>query len=92
MQFVLMLWSAIKLKYRYFIASQGMIYLHNSPLKLHGRLKSTNCVIDSRWVVKITDFGLRTLRKEEEHNKVTEYPNFTGFFQIITINYYYYLY
>ncbi|XP_014675128.1 PREDICTED: guanylate cyclase 32E-like [Priapulus caudatus] len=37
---------------------RGMIYLHNSPLRSHGNLKSTNCVVDSRWVLKITDYGL----------------------------------
>ena len=36
-----------------------MQYLHhNTSIGVHGNLKSTNCVIDSRWVCKITDFGL----------------------------------
>jgi len=39
-----------------------MEYIHKSPLKFHGRLKSSNCVLDSRLVVKITDFGLAHLR------------------------------
>ena len=39
-----------------------MKYLHNSDIKLHGNLKSSNCVINSRWVLKITDFGLNTFR------------------------------
>ena len=38
---------------------QGMQAIHNSPIKFHGRLKSCNCVIDSHWVLKITDYGLR---------------------------------
>ncbi|XP_050410859.1 retinal guanylyl cyclase 2-like [Patella vulgata] len=40
--------------------SKGMEYIHKCPLKSHGNLKSSNCVIDSRWVVKITDFGALT--------------------------------
>ncbi|XP_033637828.1 retinal guanylyl cyclase 2-like [Asterias rubens] len=36
----------------------GMRYIHNSPLKQHGRLTSHNCVIDSRWVLKVTDYGI----------------------------------
>lgn len=36
---------------------QGMSYLHASEIQVHGRLKSTNCVVDNRMVVKITDFG-----------------------------------
>jgi len=35
-----------------------MLYLHNSPLRVHGRLKSRNCVVDGRWSLKITDFGI----------------------------------
>ncbi|KAL5267604.1 hypothetical protein ACHWQZ_G004597 [Mnemiopsis leidyi] len=38
---------------------KGMQAIHNSPIKFHGRLKSCNCVIDSHWVLKITDYGLR---------------------------------
>ncbi|XP_055883419.1 atrial natriuretic peptide receptor 1-like isoform X4 [Biomphalaria glabrata] len=45
---------------------RGMAYLHSSEIKSHGKLKSTNCVVDSRFVVKITDFGLHHLRKTDE--------------------------
>ncbi|XP_064455640.1 retinal guanylyl cyclase 2-like [Ornithodoros turicata] len=37
---------------------KGMRYLHNSPIRQHGHLTSRNCVIDSRWVLKITDYGI----------------------------------
>ncbi|XP_008312951.1 heat-stable enterotoxin receptor [Cynoglossus semilaevis] len=37
--------------------TKGMSYLHSSDIQVHGRLKSTNCVLDNRMVVKITDFG-----------------------------------
>jgi len=39
-----------------------MEYIHKSSFKFHGRLKSGNCLLDSRWVIKITDFGLTSLR------------------------------
>ncbi|KAM7300759.1 putative guanylate cyclase C [Ixodes scapularis] len=35
-----------------------MRYIHNSPIRHHGHLTSRNCVIDSRWVLKVTDYGL----------------------------------
>lgn len=37
---------------------RGMRYLHTSPLRIHGSLTSRNCVVDARWVLKITDYGL----------------------------------
>lgn len=37
---------------------RGMRYLHSSPLRVHGSLTSRNCVVDARWVLKITDYGL----------------------------------
>ncbi|XP_063708724.1 guanylate cyclase 32E [Culicoides brevitarsis] len=45
---------------------RGMIYLHESPLKFHGHLCTSNCLIDSRWVVKIGDFGLHAFKGGSE--------------------------
>uniref|UniRef100_A0A672ZG82 Guanylate cyclase n=1 Tax=Sphaeramia orbicularis TaxID=375764 RepID=A0A672ZG82_9TELE len=49
-----------KISVMYDIA-KGMSYLHSSNIGVHGRLKSTNCVVDNRMVVKITDFGCHTI-------------------------------
>lgn len=48
--------------FRYSILSdvvEGMYYLHQSAIEYHGRLKSTNLLIDGRFTVKISDYGLR---------------------------------
>lgn len=45
---------------------KGMCYLHSSEIKSHGSLKSSNCVVDSRFVLKIADFGLRSLRVSDD--------------------------
>lgn len=39
-----------------------MIFLHDSQIKFHGSLKTSNCMVDSRWVVKISDYGLNSLK------------------------------
>uniref|UniRef100_A0A4W6CTQ9 Guanylate cyclase n=1 Tax=Lates calcarifer TaxID=8187 RepID=A0A4W6CTQ9_LATCA len=39
---------------------KGMKYLHHKDFP-HGRLKSRNCVVDGRFVLKITDYGFNEL-------------------------------
>ncbi|GAU89236.1 hypothetical protein RvY_01811-1 [Ramazzottius varieornatus] len=39
----------------------GMIYLHSSPVGTHSRLTSHCCYIDSRFTLKITDYGIPTI-------------------------------
>uniref|UniRef100_A0A673HQE2 Guanylate cyclase n=1 Tax=Sinocyclocheilus rhinocerous TaxID=307959 RepID=A0A673HQE2_9TELE len=50
--------------YCHLFTTQGMAFLHNSVIVSHGNLKSSNCVVDSRFVLKITDYGLESFRKE----------------------------
>ncbi|XP_069792507.1 atrial natriuretic peptide receptor 1-like [Narcine bancroftii] len=51
---------------------KGMAFLHNSVISCHGNLKSSNCVVDSRFVLKIADYGLASLRStlsaEDQHS------------------------
>lgn len=61
---VLFIFTLIKLLFLFF---QGMCYLHSSELRSHGGLKSSNCVVDSRFVLKIADFGLRSLRNNHSN-------------------------
>ena len=62
-----------------FILFQGMAYLHSSEIRSHGNLKSSNCVVDSRFVLKITDFGLHSLRSNgTELNSEDSYMYYRG--------------
>ncbi|CAH1775514.1 unnamed protein product [Owenia fusiformis] len=40
---------------------EGIHYLHCTKLASHGSLKSSNCLIDGRWQLKISDYGLHDL-------------------------------
>ena len=51
---------------------KGLGYLHTTALMFHGNLKSSNCVVDSRFVLKLTDFGLLTVRRKEEEEEEEE--------------------
>lgn len=39
----------------------GLLHLHSSALEFHGRLKSGNCLVNSRFSVKLSDYGLHSL-------------------------------
>lgn len=61
----------------------GLSFIHTTSLNYHGRLKSTNLVLDSRFTVKITDFGLQNLysqleiidHQEEDESEVSSNEN-----------------
>ncbi|XP_006889973.1 PREDICTED: retinal guanylyl cyclase 2 [Elephantulus edwardii] len=54
---------------------KGMKYLHHREFA-HGRLKSRNCVVDGRFVLKVTDYGynniLETLKLSQEEASAEE--------------------
>ena len=45
---------------------KGMVYLHNSPIKSHGHLKSSNCLLHSTWTLRVTDYGLAEFKEGSE--------------------------
>lgn len=49
----------------------GMNYLHKSPIKSHGALKSSNCLVDSRFGLKIADFGLHFLKQYDTDTDIS---------------------
>ena len=55
-----------------FTTFQGLEYIHKSSVHYHGNLKSTNCVVDSRWTCKLTDFGVPKIREQKRSSVTTE--------------------
>ena len=56
-----------------------MLELHRSPIGAHGRLSSSNCVIDNRWVCKITDYGLDKFKANAKED-ISEYQQYRSMF------------
>ncbi|XP_043114294.1 retinal guanylyl cyclase 2 [Puntigrus tetrazona] len=52
---------------------KGMKYLHHREFP-HGRLKSHNCVVDGRFVLKITDYGYNEILETQKAPKETPPP------------------
>src|SRR6218665_932594 len=71
----------------YSVFLQGMAYLHSGDIRSHGRLKSSNCVVDSRFVLKVTDFGLHKIHVLEEFNveDMGEHAFYRSTFSILTV-------
>ena len=53
-----------------------MTYLHSTDIKSHGSLKSSNCVVDGRWVLKITDYGLTKFKENQAEREEGDYARF----------------
>ncbi|KAG8547652.1 hypothetical protein GDO81_027857, partial [Engystomops pustulosus] len=52
---------------------KGMRYLHHRDFQ-HGRLKSRNCVVDGRFVLKITDYGYNEIVENQKAPRSTLPP------------------
>ena len=61
-----------------------MTYLHDSEIRSHGRLKSSNCVVDSRWVLRITDYGLYEFKDGIDPEDVNEHSYYQSTFQMVS--------
>lgn len=59
-----------------------MKYLHNRDI-IHGRLKSRNCVVDGRFVLKVTDYGFNEILIAQGVNTDEEKPEGEFIHQII---------
>uniref|UniRef100_A0A915JIV4 Guanylate cyclase n=1 Tax=Romanomermis culicivorax TaxID=13658 RepID=A0A915JIV4_ROMCU len=42
----------------------GLSFLHDSPIGFHGQLYAKNCIVDTRWIAKITEYGMFDLFRE----------------------------
>ena len=48
-----------------FSVSQGLHAIHSCFLGSHGNLKSTECYVDSHWVVHVSGMGLSFLKSNQ---------------------------
>ncbi|ESO97952.1 hypothetical protein LOTGIDRAFT_153062 [Lottia gigantea] len=52
--------------------AMGMAFIHKSDLKIHGFLNSSNCLVDGKFVLKITEFGLPTFFRDKRYSQSKE--------------------
>ena len=57
---------------------KGVAHLHSTDIKSHGSLKSSNCLVDSRWVLKIADYGLSAFRSKRNKAYVPDGTHHKG--------------
>ncbi|KAF8372518.1 hypothetical protein PRIPAC_78947, partial [Pristionchus pacificus] len=47
----------------------GLYYIHHSDVRLHGNLTSETCLVDERWQVKLSYYGLSWIRVAQKRRK-----------------------
>ncbi|EGT49931.1 hypothetical protein CAEBREN_31804 [Caenorhabditis brenneri] len=47
----------------------GLTWIHDSSHEFHGMLTSKSCLLNDRWQLKITDFGLKNFRTHDQYTK-----------------------
>ena len=55
-----------------------MKYIHDSALGSHGHLRSSRCLIDGRWTLKLSDVGFNWLRSCDEAIEEETYKSSLG--------------
>ncbi|XP_033732964.1 atrial natriuretic peptide receptor 1-like [Pecten maximus] len=56
--------------------AKGMIYIHHSAIQCHGRLKSTNILVDSHWVCKLSDMAMPAFREGEREDDLGKHAHY----------------
>ncbi|KAE9546776.1 hypothetical protein FO519_010012, partial [Halicephalobus sp. NKZ332] len=50
--------------------TEGLFFIHSSSvLQFHGQLNSSNCLVDERWQIKLSLYGLKSFRMLEKREK-----------------------
>jgi len=57
----------------------GLNYLKKCGIGYHGNLKSWNCMVDSRWNIKLTNFGLRDFMRDHYITQDNEEKDFAWY-------------
>ncbi|KAL9987193.1 hypothetical protein ACROYT_G001456 [Oculina patagonica] len=60
--------------------AMGVSALHASHVHVHGHLTSSKCLIDSRWVCKVSDYGLRLIKSGQRPKDVGEHAKYKKLF------------
>ena len=71
-----MIWKCTFSKTLRLRSAQGMLFIGKTPFHSHGSLKSSNCLIDSRWVLKVSGFGLVKFKEGAKQSEEYEYKHY----------------